>query len=167
MNMFRSMSLGAGIILAIFGFIIFIFPNLSNMIFAMLVGFAILVVGINAVYTWFAALRGTGRGGGVLVTGILGIIFGMLCLLYPLAFAEAVEWFIAVAIIVFGAIQLIGLITTPDLNGRLIGILGTLIMIAFGIFAFVWPATIMVYVGISLFVDGLTIVIMALMRPKA
>lgn len=102
MNSFRGMGLGSGIILAIIGIILFAFPTLSTMVFAMLVGFGILVVGINATYTWFSTLRGTGMGSGVLATGILSIIFGLLCLLFPLAFAEAVIWFVAIAVIVFG-----------------------------------------------------------------
>ena len=77
MNSFRGMGLGSGIILAIIGIILFAFPTLSTMVFAMLVGFGILVVGINATYTWFSTLRGTGMGAGVLATGILSIIFGL------------------------------------------------------------------------------------------
>lgn len=45
MNSFRGMGLGSGIILAIIGIILFAFPTLSTMVFAMLVGFGILVVG--------------------------------------------------------------------------------------------------------------------------
>ena len=43
MNSFRGMGLGSGIILAIIGIILFAFPTLSTMVFAMLVGFGILV----------------------------------------------------------------------------------------------------------------------------
>lgn len=167
MSMFRGMSLGTGVILAILGVIFFMFPVFSMSVFAALVGFGIMVVGVNATYTYFATLRGSGIGFGVMVTGILCIIFGFFCLLYPVAFGEALEWFIAIAVIVFGAFQLIGLITTPDVNGRAVGILGSIIVIIFGVCAFVWPSTIMLYIGISLFADGVTIILMACMRPKA
>lgn len=166
MTMFRGLSLGTGVVLAILGAILFLFPVLSMSVFTMLVGFGIMVVGVNATYTYFATLRGSGIGAGVLVTGILCIIFGLFCLLYPYAFGEALEWFIAVAVIVFGVFQLIGLITTPNVNGRFIGILGSLLVIIFGVCAFVWPATIMLYVGISLFADGIAIIIMSSMKPK-
>lgn len=167
MTMFRNISLGTGIILAIFGFIIFVFPNLSLGIFATLLAFGIMIVGANATYTYFATLRGSGIGIGVLITGILCLVFGLFCLLYPYAFGVALEWFVAGAVIAFGIMQLIGLVSTPDVNGRFIGILGSLVVIVFGILAFVWPETIMLYVGISLFVDGVTIIIMSCVRPKA
>lgn len=167
MTMFRNISLGTGIVLAILGFIIFAFPNLSLSIFATLLAFGIMIVGANATYTYFATLRGSGIGVGVLITGILCLIFGLFCLLYPFAFGVALEWFVAGAVIAFGIMQLIGLISTPDVRGRFIGIIGSLIVIVFGILAFVWPETIMLYVGISLFVDGITIIIMVVSKPKA
>lgn len=162
MNSFRGMGLGSGIILAIIGIILFAFPTLSTMVFAMLVGFGILVVGINATYTWFSTLRGTGMGAGVLATGILSIIFGLLCLLFPLAFAEAVIWFVAIAVIVFGIAQIISLITTRDINGRFVGILGSLIVVICGILALIWPPFVMQFIGASLLIEGITVIVMSL-----
>lgn len=167
MNSFRGMGLGSGIILAIIGIILFAFPTLSTMVFAMLVGFGILVVGVNATYTWFSTLRGTGMGAGVLATGILSIIFGLLCLLFPLAFAEAVIWFVAIAVIVFGIAQIISLITTRDINGRFVGILGSLIVVICGILALTWPPFVMQFIGASLLIEGITVIVMSLIAPKA
>lgn len=166
MTMFRNISLGTGIVLAILGFVIFVFPNLSLGIFATLLAFGIMIVGANATYTYFAALRDTGKGIGVLITGILCLIVGFVCLLYPYAFGVALEWFVAGAVIAFGIMQLVALIAAPSVNGRFIGILGSLVVILFGILAFVWPATIMIYVGVSLFVDGISIIIMCCMKPR-
>ena len=162
MNSFRGMGLGSGIILAIIGIILFAFPTLSTMVFAMLVGF-----GILATYTWFSTLRGTGMGAGVLATGILSIIFGLLCLLFPLAFAEAVIWFVAIAVIVFGIAQIISLITTRDINGRFVGILGSLIVVICGILALIWPPFVMQFIGASLLIEGITVIVMSLIAPKA
>ena len=136
------------------------------MVFAMLVGFGILVVGVNATYTWFSTLRGTGMGAGVLATGILSIIFGLLCLLFPLAFAEAVIWFVAIAVIVFGIAQIISLITTRDINGRFVGILGSLIVVICGILALIWPPFVMQFIGASLFIEGVTVIVMSLIAPR-
>ncbi len=86
-------------------------------------------------------------GAGVLATGILSIIFGLLCLLFPLAFAEAVIWFVAIAVIVFGIAQIISLITTRDINGRFVGILGSLIVVICGILALIWPPFVMQFIG--------------------
>lgn len=166
MSAFRGMSLGTGVILAILGIILWAFPVLSMSVFAMLVGFGILVVGVNATYTWFGVLRGSGAGAGVLVTGILCIVFGMLCLIYPLVFAEAITWFIAVAIIVFGIAQIVSLIATPNAKGKVLGIIGNLIVILFGILACVFPTLITLYIGISLFIEGLTMIIVSMSWPK-
>lgn len=167
MSAFRGMSLGTGVILVILGFILWVFPVPSMAVFAMLVGFGILVVGVNATYTWFGTLRGTGMGGGVLVTGIFCVIFGMLCLIYPLVFAEAITWFIAIAIIVFGIAQIISLITTPNVKGKVLGIIGNLLVIVFGVLACVFPELIMLYIGISLFVEGLTMIFVSATWPRS
>lgn len=167
MNSFRGMGLGSGIILAIIGIILFAFPALSMSVFAMLVGFGILVVGVNAVFVWFRTMRGTGMGTGVLIAGVLSIIFGMLCLIYPLMFAEVLTWFVAVAVIVFGIVQICSFIATSGLDGRFIGICGSLVVVLCGILALVWPPFIMQFIGASLLIEGITVVIMALTAPKA
>lgn len=167
MSSFRGMGLGSGVILAIIGIILFAFPALSMSVFAMLVGFGILVVGVNAIYAWFSTMRGTGVGTGVLIAGVLSLIFGMLCLLYPLMFAEALTWFVAIAVIVFGIVQICSLIATPHLDGRFIGICGSLVVVLCGILALVWPPFIMQFIGASLLIEGITVIIMALTTPKA
>lgn len=166
MTSFRSIGLGTGVILAILGLALFIFPVSSMWLFAVLVGCGILIMGLNAVFTWYKTMRGTGMGTGVLVTGVLSIIFAILCLFSPLAFAEVITWLIAIAVIVFGIAQICSLVATPDISGRLIGILGSVIVVLFGIFALIWPQLIMQFIGISLFIEGLTAVIMALTAPR-
>lgn len=166
MNSFRGMGLGTGIILAILGFVLFVFPVSSMWLFAVLVGCGILVMGLNSVFTWFKTMRGTGMGTGVLVTGVLSILFAILCLISPLAFAEVISWFVAIAVIVFGIAQVCSLVATPNLPGRFVGILGSVIVVLFGILALIWPQLIMQFIGVSLFIEGLTVVIMALTTPK-
>lgn len=166
MNSFRGMGLGTGVILAIIGIILFAYPALSMSVFAMLVGFGILVMGINAIYTWFSTLRGTGMGGGVMVTGILSVIFGLLCLIYPLVFAEAMVWIVAIAVIVAGIAQIISLVTTRDVNGRAIGICGSLVVVLCGVLALVWPPFIMQFIGASLLIEGITVIVMSLSAPR-
>lgn len=104
---------------------------------------------------------------GVLATGILSIIFGLLCLLFPLAFAEAVIWFVAIAVIVFGIAQIISLITTRDINGRFVGILGSLIVVICGILALIWPPFVMQFIGASLLIEGITVIVMSLIAPRS
>ncbi len=166
MDSFRGMGLGSGIILAIIGIILFVFPTLSMSVFAMLVGFGILVVGINATYVWFRTMRGTGAGGGVLFAGVLSIIFGMLCLLYPLVFAEVLTWFVAIAVIVFGIAQIWSLIVTPHLDGRFIGICGSIVVVLCGILALIWPPFIMQFIGASLLIEGITVIVMSMVAPR-
>ena len=167
MNAFRNMGLGTGIILAIIGVILFAFPVSSMWIFAVIVGCGILVTGINTTITWFRTMRGTGMGTGILVTGILTIVFGVLCLVSPLAFAEFISLLVTIAIIVFGIAQIINLVATPDVQGRLVGILGSAIVVLFGVFALIWPPLIMQFIGISLLMEGITIIVMALMVPRS
>lgn len=167
MTSFRSIGLGTGLILAILGLALFIFPVSSMWLFAVLVGCGILIMGLNAVFTWYKTMRGTGMGTGVLVTGVLSIIFAILCLFSPLAFAEVITWLIAIAVIVFGIAQIISLITTRDINGRFVGILGSLIVVICGILALIWPPFVMQFIGASLLIEGITVIVMSLIAPKA
>ena len=165
MASFRSMGLGTGIILVILGAVLLFFPALSMSVFAILVGIGILVVGINATITWYRTMRGTGMGSGVLFTGILSIIIGVLCLLNPLGFAGIITWFVVIAVIVFGIAQIVTLVATPNVGGRFVGILGNAIMILCGVLALIWPPFVMQFIGASLLIEGITVIIMSLTTP--
>lgn len=161
MNAFRGMGLGSGIVLAVIGLVLFAFPQLSMSIFAILVGVGILVIGLNAAYIWYSTMRDTGTGQGVLITAVLSIIVAIVVIVNPLTFASAITWIVALAVIVFSVAQIISLATTRDLNGKSIGICGSLIVLLFGILSFVWPPFIMQFIGVSLLIEGITIIIMS------
>lgn len=166
MNTFRSMGLGTGIILAIIGIVLFAYPVSSMWVLAVVAGCGILIMGINAIITWYRGMRGTGAGGGILLMGILTVIFGVLCLISPLAFAEFISWLVTIAIIVFGIAQIVSIATTPSMQGKAIGIIGSIIVVIFGVLAFFWPPLLMQFIGISLIIEGITVIVMALMYPR-
>lgn len=163
----RSMGLGSGAIIALLGIVLFVFPAASMAIIAMLVGFGIIVTSANTVIMWARNLRGTGTGGFVLATGILGLLFGFLCLLEPLVFAEAMTWIIAIAVIFIGISQIGSIISMKDVSGKALGIVGSLLIVLLGIFSFIWPPFFMQFMGISLLIEGATIIGMSLMVPRA
>lgn len=167
MTTFRNLGMGVGLVLAIIGIVLFVFPSLSLTVFATIVGLGIMFSGASATIAWAQNLRGTGQGTGALIAGILSIVFGFICIMHPIAFAEALTWIVAVAVIVFAVAQIIGLLTTPDIDGRLIGVIGNLVVILCGVFAFVWPPFIMQFIGASLLIEGITTVVVSLTLPKA
>lgn len=88
------------------------------------------------------------------------------CLLFPLAFAEAVIWFVCHCRYRLWHRQIISLITTRDINGRFVGVLGSLIVVICGILALIWPPFVMQFIGASLLIEGITVIIMSAIAPK-
>ncbi len=101
---FRTMILFRGIAAVLFGILTLVWPKLSLFVLVILFGVFAVISGITAVV---AALRNTGEQGWgfLLIEGILGILAGVVALVWPGITSSgllAVVWLIGVYAIVFG-----------------------------------------------------------------
>ena len=161
MNSSRGLSVGTGIVFAVIGIIFLVFPAFTMSFFATLVGFGMLVAGISSLVVWFNDLRGTGTGGGMLFIGVICVIIAAVCFLHPLALAETVTWLVALAVVVSGIAQICGLVAMGSVPGRAVGIIGSAVVVLFGVLALAWPQLIIQFIGISLLIEGIMIFVMS------
>ena len=150
MNTFRNMGIGSGLILVVIGIIFLAFPAFTMVFFTTLVGLGILVIGISITMAWYKDMRGT------------GIIFSLVCLIHPLALATTMTWLVALAVVVCGIAQICGLVAMTGAPGRTVGIVGSAVVVLFGLLALLQPELVIQFMGISLLIEGITAIVMAL-----
>lgn len=167
MNMFRTMGIGSGLILIVIGIVFLVFPVFTMAFFALLVGIGILVLGITIIMAWYQDMRGTGMGAGALFSGVVCLIFALVCLIHPLAMATTMTWLVALAVVICGIAQICGLIAMAGVPGRVAGIAGSAVVVLFGVLALLQPELIIQFMGISLLIEGITAIAMVIATQRA
>lgn len=166
MNSVRSLSLGTGVILLLLGITFLAFPFVIMTFFASFVGLAFLVGGVSSLVTWYQS-RGTAKGGGMLFMGIVCVIFAIACFIHPLAFAETMTWLVALFVAIAGVVQIVSLIAAGPIPGRGFGIVANIPVTVLGILGLVWPELIVQFVGCSLLIEGISIIVLSVFASRA
>lgn len=165
MNPMRSLSLGTGVILLLMGITFLVFPFFIMTFFASFVGLAFLAGGVSSLVAWFQN-RGAVKGGGMLFMGIVCVIFSIVCFIHPIAFAETMTWLVALLVAITGVAQIIGLISMGPVPGRGFGIAANIPVVVLGILGLVWPELIVQFVGCSLLIEGISIIVLSVFASK-
>lgn len=162
----RNISLGSGIVLALVGLLMLLFPGFSLSFLAVLVGIGILSVALSALSAWGSMLKGTGTGAVILTLGIVMLVIALVCLFHPLATASAITWLVALLVVIGGIAQLLTFTFAAGMPGRGVGIASTLATIVLGVLALIWPPFIMQFIGVACLVEGISLIVIALLdRP--
>ena len=167
MNPLKGASLVTGVVMLVIGLVFCLFPSSIMSFFTALVGLALLVMSISAIYTWAKGMKGSLLGTGVLVMGIIGLICGFTCLFQPLATASTITWLVALCVVVMGGAQLISLVFATGLPGRGVALAGAALVVIFGICAMVRPAMVVQFIGIALLVEGVSVVLLSFLGDRA
>ena len=114
---FRTMFLFRGIVAVLFGILTLVWPNLTLSVLVLLFGVFAAVSGITAVS---AALRNREvPGWGLLLfEGILGILAGVVALVWPIITALAFIYLLAAWAIIIGIMELVAPLSFPMTGGR-------------------------------------------------
>lgn len=163
----RGAAIGSGAVMLLFGIVFLAFPSFTLSFLAVMMGLAFLVGGISMLVTWWKGAKGTPAGTASAVFGALSIIFAIVCLVHPLAIASTLTWLVALCVVVAGVSQLVALAMATGLPGRGIGIVATVVMILFGIFALVWPPMVIQFLGISLIIEGLSAIVLGIVSSPS
>ncbi len=158
----------AGVVTAIIGAVVLFVPGLTMVVFADFVAASFIIWGLTALTCWMRDLRGVPGGALVIAFSILGILFGIVCFLHPLAFAGAVSWLVALLVIVVGIGQIALLLNNPGdgVPGRWAGWASSVLMVVFGVASLVYPALVVQFIGASLLIEGISLVVSgAMARP--
>src|SRR6266704_4173361 len=137
----RTMFLFRGIAAILFGIIALVWPNLTLTVLVYLFGIFAVISGITAVA---AAVRGTGvPGWGLLLfEGILGILAGVVALVWPNITALAFLYLLAAWAIITGITELVAPLAFPMRGSRAaLMVLAGLASIVFGILIAAQPSS--------------------------
>jgi uncharacterized membrane protein HdeD (DUF308 family) len=138
---FRTMFLFRGIAAVLFGIIALVWPKLTLSTLVFLFGVFAVVSGITAVV---AALRNTDeQGWGLLLfQGIVGILAGVVALVWPGITALAFLYLLAAWAILTGIVELVAPLSFPMSGGRtVLMVLAGLVSIVFGILIAAQPSS--------------------------
>ena len=155
---FRTMLLFRGIAAVLFGILTLVWPKLSLAVLVLLFGVFAVVSGITAVA---AALRNREEQGWgfLLFEGILGILAGVVALVWPGIVALAFLYLLAAWAILTGILELVAPLAFPMRGGRaVLMVLAGLVSIVFGILIAAQPAagllTVVWLIGVYAIVFG-------------
>ena len=138
---YRTMLLFRGIAAVLFGILTLVWPNLSLAVLVLLFGVFAVVGGITTVA---AALRNREEQGWgfLLFEGILGILAGVVALVWPGIAALAFLYLLAAWAILTGILELVAPLSFPMRGGRaVLMVLAGLLSIVFGILIAIQPAS--------------------------
>jgi uncharacterized membrane protein HdeD (DUF308 family) len=160
---YRTMFLFRGIAAILFGILTLVWPKLSLVALVLMFGIFAVISGVTAVA---AALRNTGEGGWgfLLFEGILGILAGVIALVWPGITAFAFLYLLAAWAIVTGILQLVAPLSFPMSVGRgFLMVLSGLVSIVFGIVIAAQPASgllaVVWLIGVYAIIIGVTYVV--------
>ena len=160
--------ISAGIVTMIIGLALLFVTGLSMVVFAYFVAASFIIWGLTALTCWIRDLRGVPGGALVMAFAILAIVFGIVCFVHPLAFAGTISWLVAALVIVVAIGQVAVLLNNPGdgVPGRWIGWVSSILMIALGVASLVYPPLIVQFIGASLIIEGISLIVSGSMaRP--
>jgi uncharacterized membrane protein HdeD (DUF308 family) len=131
-----------GVVALIFGLLALIWPDITVLVLVTLFGAYALVDGALALGRAIVGRRGAGGSRGWLaITGITGILAGIVVLAWPGETALVLLWLIAAWAILTGVLEIISAVRgRREIRGEWLFILGGALSVLFGIVLMVWPA---------------------------
>ncbi len=162
----RSVGIIAGALILILGCVIFFMPATSTTFLTIFTGLVILVVSVSSIVAWIVRYRKEGAGVAVLVLAIVGAVVGVVCLLHPIAMAEAFIWIIALCIIVLAIAQLISAFFLPSFILSLISIIAAAATLIIGVCSLFWPMLVVSFIGAAFIVEGLMQLLLGIAAPS-
>jgi uncharacterized membrane protein HdeD (DUF308 family) len=162
-----------GLVALIIGILVFIWTGVAVQLVVTLIGFLIIIAAIFALVLAFKSPAGASGSGVLIVVGVLGLLVGIVSILYRGLAAEALTAIIALVMVFFGFIDLSITIFHPEYTNHklLLGFTGGLSIILGGIFFFLpmlgAVVLVIVYLGIYAIIYGILSIITGVMVRKA
>ncbi|MCG5212712.1 HdeD family acid-resistance protein [Streptosporangium sp. KLBMP 9127] len=154
-----------GICAIVFGLFALVWPGIT--VFALVIFFGAYAI-VNGIFSLFGAFGGTpGESRWWLaIAGVLGIVAGIIALVWPGITALALLMLIAIWAVVIGIIEIIaGIRLRKEIQGEWMFILSGVLAVVFGVLLFVWPATgalaVTWLIGAMALVYGISLLVLA------
>jgi uncharacterized membrane protein HdeD (DUF308 family) len=129
-----------GVAAILFAIVAIFWPGMTAVVLVLWFGAYAFVDGDFALVAGLRAARHHGRSGPLLIEGILNIVIGVICFIWPASALVALVYLIALWAIITGIALVAGGIALVRLSGELLLVVGGLLSILLGIALFVQPA---------------------------
>ena len=129
-----------GVAAILFAIVAIFWPGMTAVVLVLWFGAYAFVDGVFALVAGLRAARHHGRSGPLLIEGILNILIGVICFIWPASALVALVYLIALWAIITGVAMVAGGIALVRLSGELLLVVGGLLSILLGIALFVQPA---------------------------
>ncbi|WP_137872049.1 HdeD family acid-resistance protein [Rhodococcus sp. Q] len=100
--------LAGALVSVIAGVVLFVWPDLTALAFAYLMGFWAILVGILEVIGSFQVMANGGQWIGSMVAGALALIFGLILVIWPGSGITGLMWLVGIFAIAFGVLFIVG-----------------------------------------------------------
>lgn len=156
-----------GILAVIFGILAFIWPGTTLLTLIILFGAYALVDGIFAIIAGVAGYGTTERWWAEVIEGVLGMVIGLMTLLWPGATALVVLYFIAAWAIVTGILEIAAAIQMRRyISGEWLLFLSGAVSVLFGVLLFIFPGagalSLIAFIGAFAILFGSLLIVLAL-----
>jgi uncharacterized membrane protein HdeD (DUF308 family) len=130
------------VIAILFALITFAVPGITIAVLVTIFGFYALFDGVFAIVSTVRAVKGHRRWGAFLIEGIVGILFGLYAIVFPIAAAAAFVTFVAVWAIFTGVLEIAAAIRLRrHVQGEWLLILVGILSILLGVILFAAPVS--------------------------
>jgi|SRR5690554_3679755 uncharacterized membrane protein HdeD (DUF308 family) len=156
-----------GILAVIFGILALIWPGTTLLTLIILFGAYALVDGIFAIIAGVAGYGTTERWWAEVIEGVLGMVIGLMTLLWPGATALVVLYFIAAWAIVTGILEIAAAIQMRRyISGEWLLFLSGAVSVLFGVLLFIFPEagalSLIAFIGAFAILFGSLLIVLAL-----
>jgi len=156
-----------GILAVIFGILALIWPGTTLLTLIILFGAYALVDGIFAIIAGVAGYGTTERWWAEVIEGVLGMVIGLMTLLWPGATALVVLYFIAAWAIVTGILEIAAAIQMRRyISGEWLLFLSGAVSVLFGVLLFIFPEagalSLIAFIGAFAILFGILLIVLAL-----
>lgn len=100
--------LAGALVSVVAGIVLFVWPDLTALAFAYLMGFWAILVGILEVIGAFQVMANRGEWLGSMVAGAISLIFGLILVIWPGSGITGLMWLVGIFAILFGVLFVIG-----------------------------------------------------------
>ncbi|GAA4482407.1 HdeD family acid-resistance protein [Rhodococcus olei] len=90
------------------GVVLFVWPDLTALAFAYLMGFWAILVGILEIIGAFQVMANGGQWIGSMVAGVLALLFGLFLVIWPGSGITGLMWLVGIFAILFGVLFIVG-----------------------------------------------------------
>lgn len=129
-----------GVFAIIFGVLAIVWPGITALVLVLMFGAYALVDGIFALVAALRLAHQHGRSGGLLLEGILNIVIGIICFVWPISALVALVYLIAIWAIISGIALIAAGLALIRFSGEWLLVVCGLLSTILGVILFIQPA---------------------------